>query len=325
MATCPTILTTRAVLARTQVDPAAGETSLGQADYVPVAGVTWQREVSEESRADVYTPSGTGLPALQTGQRWVVELTTELYRTPITGSLTGWPLAALFRAGPFKLTPPVAPAVGPVVITPAEALCLGVDVQPMTIELIEVGGNRYRSINAIVTDVQFAASPQGRVMVTWSITGEFALPTDAPVASFTPTTALPVVYRQSSLTWGGAPWASTCPSFTFGTGLTSSEIENACASGAPLTIASYETPAELAFAGALSVKESVLPVWNDQAAGRRDALAFNVDAGAMLITLSGGQLTGLQLGEQQRFVAYDLTWQAAPNWSMSIGGTEDPE
>lgn len=315
---CLIPLKTRAVLVRTQTNTDTGETGLGQADYINVTGVQLEHVATQVERSDVYSPSGAGMPALTAGRNWQFTITQELYLTDVDGVIGSWDHAALFRAAPVKLTADAL--AGKVIIQPATGTCRGTDVSPVTVEIIEQGGNRYRSINAIVTQIEIAADPQQRVMITWTLYGDFVAPVDATATSFVPAATLPVMYRAAVIQWDGDALATTCPAFSWSSGMAQDLIESACADGGNFAVGSLDVPPSLSFSGAAAVKESILPAWDMMTSAEQKALALSIQSGDVIFKFTPGQLVSVGLGELQRYVGYDLSFEAAGAWSIEIGG-----
>lgn len=323
MAYCPIRLATRGVLIRTQTTPGVGETGLAVGDSIAVTSVSVSHVATEISRADVYSPSGAGLPALQAGRKWDIQITQELYKSPIKGETTGWQHQALFDAGPFSVVEDALGTNG-IRVRAASGTCWGVDVKPATVEIVEVGGNIYRTIDAVVTNLEIAATPNQRVLLTWSLSGQFVAPADSAKGPYTPTSIIPAIYRAASINWDGSPLATTCPAFTFGLGLTNNEIETACAGGANISIADFAEPASLVFSGALAAKESVLPVWDDLITNKAGNLALAMDNGYLAISFTPAQLTDVTLSEVSSYVGNDLTFQNSGIWEMEVDGVDMP-
>lgn len=323
MAFCPIKLKTRSVLIRTQAVPGTGETTLGQADNINVTGVSVSHVATEIDRSDVYTPNGSGLPALQAGRKWNFEITQEFYKTPTRGSKAGWQHQALFEAGPFKITEDPLGTNG-VKVTQSAGTCWGTDVKPATVEIVEVGGNVYRSIDCIVENVEISATPNQKVVITWTLSGQFVAPTDSTKGPFMPSSIIPSVYRGASLLWGGTKTSETCPAFTLGFGMSTSEVETACSSTGNIMVADFDTPVELAFSGALAVKESVYPVWDDMITNREDTLDFKFDNDYMEVKLAPAQLTSVAITETNSYVGNDLTFQNAGVWTIEVDGVALP-
>lgn len=309
---------TRAVLVRTQAVDDVPETGLGQADYVNVTSVSIEHVATLVERADVYSPSGAGMPALTAGRNWQFQITQEFYKTDVAGVVGTWDHGALFRAAPMTITP--SSITDTVTIAPATGVCRGVDVQPCTVELYEQGGNRYRAVNCVVTAVEISADPQQRLLITWTLYGDFVLPADAPSTAYYPATTLPVMYRGAAISWDGDPLATTCPSFSWSSGMAQDVIESACADGGNFAVGVLDTPVQLAFSGAAAVKESLLPVWDMLTSGAQEPFALSIDGGAVIFNFTDGQLVETSIGEVNRYVGYDLTFEAAGSWSIVIGG-----
>lgn len=323
MAHCPIRLTTRSVLIRTQATAGTGETGLGQADNINVTSVSVSHVANEISRADVLSPSGTGLPAIQAGNKWNFQLTQELYKTPTVGSKAGWQHQALFEAGPFTLVEDPL-GVNGVRVQAASGTCWGVDVKPATVEIVEVGGNVYRSIDCVVENLEISATPNQRVILTWTLSGQFTAPVDSTKGPFTPSSIIPALYRNASVTWNSAALATTCPAFTFGLGLTTTEVETACAGGGNLSISDFSEPASVSFSGALAVKESVGGFWDDMLNRTEGNFVLSSDSGYFDIRLTPAQLSTIAMSEVGTYVGNDLSFQNAGTWELEVDGIAAP-
>lgn len=323
MALCPIKLKTRSVLIRTQVTPGTGETGLGQSDYINVTGVTVSHVATEVDRSDVYTPSGAGLPSIPAGHKWNFQITQELYKTPVVGSKAGWQHQALFEAGPFKLTESVLGTSG-VQVTQATGTCWGVDIKPATVEIVEVGGNIYRSIDCVVENLEISATPNQKVVLTWTLSGQFVAPVDSTKGPYNPSSIIPALYRNATLLWDSASLATTCPAFTFGLGLSTVEIETACNGGGNISVADFSEPATLAFSGALAAKASALPVWDDMLTRKEAPLSLSMESGYVSFTMTPAQLQSVALSEVNSYVGNDLTWANAGVWMIEVDGVTAP-
>lgn len=324
MAICPIRIATRGVLIRTQATPGVGETGLGQADSINVTGVSVAHAATEVSRADVYTPSGAGLPALSAGRRLEFQITQELYRTQVIGSVAGWHHRALFAAGPFDIIPD-ALGVNGVRIRAAAGSCWGDDISPATVEIVEVGGNTYRAIDTVVTNLEITATPNQRIMLAWSLVGQFTdPPADSTKGPFTPSSIIPGLYREASILWGGASFMQICPAWTLGFGMTASEAETACVGGGNISLVDFTEPATLVFSGSYASKESIHPIWNAMLSNTSQNLELKTDDSYLEVRFTPAQMTDIAITEVNTYMGNDITLQNAGVWELEVDGLEAP-
>lgn len=259
---CPIKLNTRMVLAKSG---AAAVLNIND-DRIAVTEVEVAYESNEIDRSDVYTPLGLGEPSIPSGIEATLTITQELYMSFSQHD-------ALMRSCPVSVT-----VVGDEVeVTPSKDIC-DPSFQPVTIEVVEVGGNIYRVENGTST-FSFEGAPNGRLMIKWEVTGTYVKPDDTALKYAGPFSAqtIPMVllYKNSVTKYQtGVETVEedevpvlkdliSCPSFTFEPEMERVNVESACTTdGRGFHYVVGNGPATLAFDGVLSGPNSKDKVWD---------------------------------------------------------------
>ena len=313
---CLVRIKSRAVLAKT----GATETLDITNDRIAVMGLEVAVEATEIDRSDVYTPNGLGLGSVTSGRRTTFTITQEVY-----GDISEH--LVLLEACPVKVT---TTGDGNGYVEPSESVCEGTGYKPCTIEIIEVGGNKYRAENCTGT-FTLTASPGDRQQLVFTMEGSFVQPDDSGVTtvSIVPV-PLPLMYKNSTVEFTTATGVETplgsCPAVTFTPGMESVVVPSACTpDGGGWSIVGGTGPASLAFSGVVSRKESVDKLWKtsvDPAEGAGAtvvAVLFESGAESFSIEFDDFTLRDPALTEVEQFVGYDVNFEGA-DWVMTWAG-----
>lgn len=303
MRPCPTLIRARAVMVRTGSGPVDYI-----ADRVQVIGVTLSSSGDEVDRSEVLDPLAPPRASVVLGRRMAsVTIEQEVY-----GDLSQH--AALFRACPVAVTQSSAGIAGSVSSSPSAR------GQRCTIEIVEVGGNRYRVEDALGV-FALSGAPGERLLLTFDLQGELVPVEDAglaPMAFIMP--PAPLVYRNATLLASEQTFA-TCPEFSFDPGMTLGTTDYTCSpDGGRAAFVQRASQAVLALTGVLSGRESIDRHW---AAARVPVCGATLDAtvwsdgvsSSVRVELRGCATVDPALAEVEGFAAYDLAVGAA-SWSV---------
>lgn len=269
MSVCPIGSKRRAAFFASQSAVGTGETIVG-ADAVRV--IDYQYTPAGEGtidRSDVLTLEGGAVPPVTGSISGAATVQTEMYAPATAGDSSTNPLTPLFASMPVTITDVATPGSESVSITPRGGFCPDVDYEPLTAELHELGGNKYRLID-VVSTMSMSASPGARILCDWSLAGQYETPTDAP--GLTPTYTndrLPLVYKNAQITVeyddNGTPAEleiGSCGQFQLDLGMSASELPSACTpDGAGFDFVQFGSNVQLTLSGVAVQKESVTPVW----------------------------------------------------------------
>lgn len=278
------------------------------ADRVQVIGVSLSSSGDEVDRSEVLDPLAPPRASVVLGRRMAsVTIEQEVY-----GDLSQH--AALFRACPVEVTQSSAGIAGSVSSSPSAR------GKRCTIEIVEVGGNRYRIEDALGV-FAMSGAPGERLMLTFDLQGELVPVEDAglaPMAVVMP--PAPLVYRNASLLASEQAFA-TCPEFSFDAGMTIGTTDYTCSpDGGRASFVQRDSQAVLALTGVLSGRESIDRHW---AAARVPVCGATLDATVWSDGVSSSVRVELRecatvdpaLAEVEGFAAYDLAVGAGA-WSL---------
>lgn len=278
------------------------------ADRVQVIGVSLSSSGDEVDRSEVLDPLAPPRASVVLGRRMAnVTIEQEVY-----GDLSQH--AALFRACPVAVTQSSAGIAGAVSSSPSAR------GKRCTIEIVEVGGNRYRVEDALGV-FTMSGAPGERLLLTFDLQGELVPVEDAglaPMAVVMP--PAPLVYRNASLLASEQAFA-TCPEFSFDAGMSLGTMDYTCSpNGGRASFVQRDAQAVLALTGVLSGRESIDRHW---AAARVPVCGATLDAtvwsdgvsSSVRVELRGCATVDPALAEVEGFAAYDLAVGAAA-WSL---------
>lgn len=311
---CLIKIKSRAVLAKT----GAAETLDLTTDRIVVTGVEIAVEATTIDRSDVYTPSGTGVGSITSGRRTAFTITQEVY-----GDVSHH--LVLLRACPVVVTQTGADAM----VEPSESSCEGVGYAPCTIEVIEVGGNRYRAEDCTGT-FTLTAQPGNRMIFTFNMEGKFVIPNDSNITTVPIVPVpLPIMYKNSDVqfaTGDDMTKLASCPTFTFTPGMEATNVPSACTpDGGGWNYVGGAGPASLAFSGVVSTKESRDKLWKtsvdpaDGAGATMFAKLFVDGAKEFLIGMDNFTLPDPAPTEVEGFTGYDVTFESG-QWVLVWSG-----
>lgn len=244
--------------------------TVDQATHTPIRAIEVEMSPVGEGlieRVDHVSAYSGALQPVRGGQRWDIRIVTELYPWTDPTDITTSPLAALWAAcgtlstlgGPNRIR------WAPITAYTPGAIGVGT-VTPCTVELHEVGGNRYRAIDCYGT-VVMRADAGARWMCEWTLHGMWS---NDPIAStFTQALAaygtaqsVPVTLRSASFTGSPAGFASAA--WTPGMVLTerpAAEPSSSIARAFAPSFLSRDQPDVLAYTVDAD-DDTALPIWS---------------------------------------------------------------
>lgn len=269
MSICPIGSKRRAAYFASQAAPGTGE-AIAATDAVRVTNFEFTPAGEGTiDRSDVFTLEGGAVSPVTGSISGAATVTTEMYAPATAGDASTNPLTPLFAAMPVTITEDATPGSESVTVTPRGGFCAGTDYDPLTCELHELNGNKYRLTDAVCL-LTMSAEPGARIICQWAITGQYETPTDAP--GLTPNYVndqLPLVYKNAQIIAeyddDGTPTEldiGTCGALQIDLGMVANQLPSACTpDGAGFDFVQFSGNVVLTLGGVAVQKESVAPVW----------------------------------------------------------------
>ena len=316
---CPIKTNTRMVLAKSGTDATLDIDE----DRIAVTEVEITFESEEIDRSDVYTPNGLGMASIPSGIDITMSITQEVYPDFYDQHM------ALMASCPVLITNDGIDAV----VEPTTKLCEGDGFEPVTIEVVEVGGNVYRLKNGTGT-FSIAGEAGQRLMITFEITGEYVSPKDTST-EYNPPYApadIPMVllYKDSVAEYQTGvdeqdepifTHLLTCPSFTFEPDMDRVDVESACKEdGRGFSYVVGNGPAVLSYDGVLAGPNSKDKVWDlvdnpPEGWQMRSVFARDKDDNEFYVVLDNYGLQTPESADVEGVRGYNLSFQSG-EWKL---------
>ncbi len=266
-------------------------------------------------RADGISAVGPGLRPVAGSKQWETTITTELYAFSDPADVTTSPLGPLWNScGVMTEADPITWKLSR---TAARGTAIGTLV-PFTLQIDEIGGNRYVLYDAHAIPVMMVEAG-GRSMITWTVRGLYVAPVASTLTAGTETYgADPMPFTGIGLTAAdGAADFTAIQRVEYRTGLAFVDRPDVTAThGFAAPFLDWAESPTVAFT-ADAADETALDVWND---------AFSGNAYAWTLTLNhptdGTMATSIPVGylrvptpSGDTFSTYDLEIYGTPDGS----------
>jgi len=191
-------------------------------DFVPVVGTPkfTPRGPGIIRRADIYTPYGGEVAAKTGGIGWDISFTTELYWNFAGGAFTADPtttntvLYALLRSCPFSIATGgtsdfkfISQAIYNLAATRTGGNSYSASTFSIAYE--EIGAKRYEASGCVCIP-KFSFEAGGKIMVEWSIKGQWRPVQDSTGLQPTNLSLMPLIGQNCSLSATGPLSSATC-------------------------------------------------------------------------------------------------------------------